>query len=158
MRGQQTHLFMLLSSLLVTPIQELHDWVPHCALQRYKRSLQARLLFSLGMAPVLIPLRPSSEHILIVRAPGARDQRGCHSIPLIVRPLRANEAHHTALTTPPLGDRSQSDAPRSICRVLPDIRRSQPRRMDRSSRCEESPPTTRRRDRRPHRRGRWPSL
>ena len=34
-----------------------------------------------GMAPVLVPLRPSSEHILIVRAPGARDQHACHSIP-----------------------------------------------------------------------------
>ncbi len=46
--------------------------------------------FSLpGMAPVLVPLRPSSEHILIVRAPGARDQHGCHSTPLIVRPQRA---------------------------------------------------------------------
>jgi hypothetical protein len=30
---------------------------------------------------VLIQLRPSSEHILIVRAPGARDQHGCHSTP-----------------------------------------------------------------------------
>ena len=30
--------------------------------------------FSLGRAPVLVPLRPSSEHILIVRAPGAQDQ------------------------------------------------------------------------------------
>jgi hypothetical protein len=29
-----------------------------------------------GMAPVLVPLRPSSEHILIVRAPGARDRHG----------------------------------------------------------------------------------
>src|SRR5580765_257014 len=37
------------------------------------------------MAPVLVPLRPSSEHILIVRAPGARDQHGCHSTPFIVR-------------------------------------------------------------------------
>ena len=35
---------------------------------------------SYGMAPVLVPLRPSSEHILIVRAPGARDRHGCHSI------------------------------------------------------------------------------
>ena len=34
-----------------------------------------------GMAPVLVPLRPSSEHILIVRAPGARDRHGCHSTP-----------------------------------------------------------------------------
>jgi hypothetical protein len=46
-------------------------------------SLQARLLLSLGMAPVLVPLRPSSEHILIVRAPGARDQHGCHSTPFL---------------------------------------------------------------------------
>ena len=30
---------------------------------------------------MLVPLRPSSEHILIVRAPGARDQHGCHSLP-----------------------------------------------------------------------------
>src|SRR4029077_9390759 len=34
-----------------------------------------------GMAPVLVPMRPSSEHILIVRAPGARDRHACHSIP-----------------------------------------------------------------------------
>jgi hypothetical protein len=33
---------------------------------------------------MLVPLRPSSEHILIVRAPGARDQHGCHSTPFIV--------------------------------------------------------------------------
>jgi hypothetical protein len=38
---------------------------------------------SLGMAPVLVPLRPSSEHILIMRAPGARNQHGCHSIPFL---------------------------------------------------------------------------
>ena len=44
----------------------------------------ARFTF-LGMAPVLVPLRPSSEHILIVRAPGARDQHGCHSTPLRAR-------------------------------------------------------------------------
>ena len=48
----------------------------------------ARFTF-LGMAPVLVPLRPSSEHILIVRAPGARDQHGCHSTPFIVGALRA---------------------------------------------------------------------
>jgi hypothetical protein len=35
------------------------------------------------MAPVLVPLRPSSEHILIVRAPGARDQHGCASNPFL---------------------------------------------------------------------------
>jgi hypothetical protein len=41
------------------------------------------------MAPVLVPLRPSNEHILIVRVPGARDRHGCHSTPFIVRVLRA---------------------------------------------------------------------
>jgi hypothetical protein len=45
-----------------------------------------------GMAPVLVPLRPSSEHILIVRAPGARDQHGCHSTLFTVRVLRARRA------------------------------------------------------------------
>ena len=44
------------------------------------------------MAPVLVPLRPSSEHILIVRAPEARDQHGCHSAPFIVGALRARRA------------------------------------------------------------------
>ena len=41
---------------------------------------------------MLIPLRPSSEHILIVRAPGARDQHGCHSAPFNVGALRARRA------------------------------------------------------------------
>ena len=39
-----------------------------------------RLLPS-GMAPVSVLLRPSSEHILIVRAPGAKDRYGCYSLP-----------------------------------------------------------------------------
>jgi len=30
---------------------------------------------------MLVQLRPSNEHIPIVRVPGARDQRGCQSIP-----------------------------------------------------------------------------
>jgi len=30
------------------------------------------------MAPLVDPLRPLSGHILIVRAPGARDQQRCH--------------------------------------------------------------------------------
>ena len=30
---------------------------------------------------MLVPLRPSNEHILIVRVPGAQDQRGCPSHP-----------------------------------------------------------------------------
>jgi len=38
------------------------------------------------MAPVLVPLRPSNEHILIVRVPGARDQHGCHSLPSVWQP------------------------------------------------------------------------
>ena len=41
---------------------------------------------------MLIPLRPSNEHILIVRVPGARDQHGCHSTPFIVCVLRARRA------------------------------------------------------------------
>ena len=42
---------------------------------------------------MLVPLRPSSEHILIVRAPGARDRHGCHSIHFFtVRVLRARRA------------------------------------------------------------------
>jgi hypothetical protein len=36
------------------------------------------------MAPVLILLRPSNEHILIVRVLGARDRHGCHFTPLLV--------------------------------------------------------------------------
>ncbi len=39
-------------------------------------------LARLRMAHLSVPLRPSSDHILIVRAPGARDQHGCHSIPI----------------------------------------------------------------------------
>jgi len=34
---------------------------------------------SLGRAPMLVYVRPSNEHILIVRVPGAQDQRGCPS-------------------------------------------------------------------------------
>ena len=43
--------------------------------------LPSSLALFLGMAPVLVPLRPSNEHILIVRVPGARDQHECHSSP-----------------------------------------------------------------------------
>jgi hypothetical protein len=38
---------------------------------------------SLGRAPMLVPLRPSNEHILIVRVPGAQDQCGCPSNPFL---------------------------------------------------------------------------
>ena len=41
------------------------------------------VLYSKGMAPMLVPLRPSSEHILIMRVPGARDWHGCLSSPFI---------------------------------------------------------------------------
>ena len=44
-------------------------------------SFKVACFSSFGMAPVLVPLRPSNEHILIVRVPGARDRRGCHSTP-----------------------------------------------------------------------------
>ena len=46
---------------------------------RSKRLIQTCSFLSHGMAPVLNPLRPSNEHILIVRVPGAQDQRGCPS-------------------------------------------------------------------------------
>ena len=58
----------------------------------YPSLLSKLARFSTGMAPVLVPLRPSSEHILIVRAPGARDQHGCHSAPFIVDALRTRRA------------------------------------------------------------------
>jgi hypothetical protein len=67
-----------------------------------QRSFQACSHLPLGTAPVLVPLRPSSEHILIVRAPGARDQHGCHSTPFTVRVLRPRRAP----------DRSRSTLPR----------------------------------------------
>ena len=53
-----------------------------------ERNEQACLFPLLGMAPALVPLRPSNEHILIVRVPGARDQRGCHSLPFCLTALR----------------------------------------------------------------------
>ncbi len=40
---------------------------------------------SLGRAPMLVFVRPSNEHILIVRVPGAQDQRGCPSLPYFTR-------------------------------------------------------------------------
>jgi len=47
---------------------------------------------SFGMAAVLLPLRPSSEDILIVRGPGASDQHWCHFTPFMVGALRARRA------------------------------------------------------------------
>ena len=91
----------LLPSSLVPYHSGWPDWSPTARVKRYTWSLQARLPLSLGMAPVLIPLRPSSEHILIVRAPGARDQRGCRSIPFIVRVLRARECPISPTASPP---------------------------------------------------------
>jgi len=58
----------------------------------YKWSLQARSFHSPGNGTSVGPTGPSSEHILIVRAPGARDQHGCHSTPFIVGALRARRA------------------------------------------------------------------
>src|SRR5438034_11151222 len=56
-----------------------------------------------GMAPVLVPLRPSSEHILIVRAPGARDLHGCHSSPFHrARPASKEGTLAAFLSLPPL--------------------------------------------------------
>ena len=64
-------------------------------------SVQARSLIHLGMAPALVRLRPSSEHILIVRAPGARDHAGVVPFrpiwpplprPAMIGPIRRNES------------------------------------------------------------------
>ena len=49
-------------------------------------------LYIAGKAPVLVLLRPSSEHLLSVRAPGAQDRHGCRSTSLIVRGARARES------------------------------------------------------------------
>ena len=71
------------------------------------------------MAPVLVPLRPSNEHILIVRVPGARDQHGCHSTPFIVRVLRARRA--PGRSPPPLLN-LRSSADYSFAMELPDLK------------------------------------
>jgi hypothetical protein len=42
-----------------------------------------------GGAPMLVYVRPSNEALLRARVPGAQDQRGCPSIPFIVRVPRA---------------------------------------------------------------------
>ena len=52
-----------------------------------------RLLPS-GMAPVSVLLRPSSEHILIVRAPGAKDRYGCYSLPFSWQGTTRHSAGH----------------------------------------------------------------
>jgi hypothetical protein len=39
---------------------------------------------------MLVYVRPSNEHILIVRVPGAQDQRGCPS-----HPSSAHREHHS---------------------------------------------------------------
>ncbi|TKS64798.1 MAG: hypothetical protein EWM73_00124 [Nitrospira sp.] len=58
----------------------LQEWgclISHCVPVLFHQN--SLLLHSPGMAPVLVPLRPSNEHIPIVRVPGARDWHGCHS-------------------------------------------------------------------------------
>jgi len=57
----------------------------------------ARLFFTslfYGRASVVVPLRPSSEHILIVRAPGAEDHTGF--------PIYLSPSWWAARLTPPL--------------------------------------------------------
>ncbi len=63
---------------------------PPSPIQLIRPSLLAFTLF--GRAPMLVPLRPSNEHILIVRVPGAQDQCGCPPNPFIVGALRAQRA------------------------------------------------------------------
>jgi hypothetical protein len=62
------------------PIPPLGEWPRLPSTARVNNPSKLARFSSHGMAPVLVPLRPSSEHILIVRAPGARDRHGCHSI------------------------------------------------------------------------------
>jgi hypothetical protein len=73
------------------------------------------------MAPVLVPLRPSSEHILIVRAPGARDQHGCHSTPFIVRVLRARRM---AWLFPPIPSKLARFSLKGVAWIGPQLRTS----------------------------------
>ena len=79
--------------------------------QGYRWSLQARLLSLRGWRLIDLPLRASNEGFLrprVARArrstgsipsstPGARDQHGCHSIPFIVRVLRARKTSGRSL-------------------------------------------------------------
>ena len=57
-------------------------------------------VFSPGRAPMLVYVRPSNEALLRARVPGAQDQRGCHSIPFIVRVLRARRTPGRSLPIP----------------------------------------------------------
>jgi len=61
---------------------------------------------------------------------------------------------HPFPTNQPPVDQRRSVAPRSICRVSPDRRRSQPRRRDQSSHSGESPPARHRPIHPPRRRDR----
>jgi hypothetical protein len=54
----------------------LHEHSRSSSLPAYTASKLA-CFPSLGRAPMLVYVRPSNEHILIVRVPGAQDQRGC---------------------------------------------------------------------------------
>jgi DNA-binding MarR family transcriptional regulator len=71
------------------------------------------------MAPVLVPLRPSNEHILIVRVPGARDHAGVVPAHFIVRVLRAKRMVWL-LPSLPLTLRSSADYPLGM--ELPDLK------------------------------------
>ena len=62
------------SSLPHTPFSQRAGWgVPNRAHLNGQTFLH---VFLYGRASVVVPLRPSSEHILIVRAPGAEDHTG----------------------------------------------------------------------------------
>ena len=65
------------------------------------------------MAPVLVPLRLSNAHILIVRIPGTREEHRCHSIPFIVGALRAQRPSQLH-RHPPLRLREHSRSSGSI--------------------------------------------
>ena len=83
---------------------------------------------------MLVYVRPSNEALLRARVPGAQDQRGCHSIPFIVRVPRAGgrlgypsrpESAKTASSpwdAPPLSQarpqRTAKDDPSKLARIL----------------------------------------
>ena len=77
----------------------LREWPRLPSTARINDPSKLACLSSLGMASVVAQLRPSSEHIPIVRAPGARDHAGAVPARFIVRVLRARRAPGRFLLT-----------------------------------------------------------
>ena len=71
---------------------------------------------------MLSTLRPSSEHILIVRAPGARDQHGCHSTPFRARVPRARRTIGGRPLSPSIGEYLPTSRLRTLCSSMEQTR------------------------------------